>query len=182
MFHLDALKNKLLVASPFLQNSCFQQSIVFLYEHGSKGTIGFIMNKPSPVQLGEALKQAGIVSHTFSYPPHHPVLRGGSYHPDEIFLMYSETKENVFNFVLLTPKEALLHFANDTIPPNVLFFSGYSAWAAGQLERELKENLWMFSDLNEEIFQLPYEQRWKKTAKMNGIDFNHLFIDQVGHA
>lgn len=182
MFHFDALKNKLLIASPCLQNSCFQQSIVFLYEHCSQGSIGFIMNKPSPIRLGEVLKQAGIVSHTFSYPKTYPVLKGGPHHPDEIFLMYPQVEETGFKLFLLTPKEALLRFANNTIPSNILFFSGYAAWGVDQLEHEFKENLWMLSDLNEEIFSLPYEERWETTAKMNGININHLFFDQVGHA
>ncbi len=181
MYQFSSLKNKLLIASPHLQDGCFQQSLIFLYEHQPEGSVGFIVNKLLPIKLGEILEEVGVVSHTFSYPKCHHVLEGGPLHPHEIFLMHPETNfDSEFNLFLIPPREALLQFATDRLPSNIMFLSGYAAWEAGQLENEFKKNLWWIADLNKDIFDQPYHKRWKTAAQLSGINLD-LFLNQVGH-
>ena len=49
------------------------------------------------------------------------------------------------------------------------FFIGYSGWAAGQLENELKENFWIVTEIdNEMIFNIPTQKTWE--TALNKMD------------
>lgn len=43
-------KGKILISAPFLTD-VFKRSVVFLCEHDEKGSIGFIINKPTKFKL-----------------------------------------------------------------------------------------------------------------------------------
>ncbi|MBM2829887.1 MAG: transcriptional regulator, partial [Gammaproteobacteria bacterium] len=59
---------------------------------------------------------------------------------------------------------------------------GYAGWAAGQLEREIKENAWLNGPADSSIiFNTPTEKRWESAAALLGVDLEKLSID-IGHA
>ena len=49
------VQGSLLISEPFLVDSYFKRSVVLLSEHDDKGTLGFILNKPTDVTLNEAV-------------------------------------------------------------------------------------------------------------------------------
>jgi putative transcriptional regulator len=57
----DLGKGVFLVASPSLRDPNFRQTVVLLCEHGAEGALGVVVNRPTAMQLTEAL-------------PHMPVL------------------------------------------------------------------------------------------------------------
>jgi putative AlgH/UPF0301 family transcriptional regulator len=42
----SSLEGQLLVASPYMQNSFFARTVVLVLQHGDKGTVGIILNRP----------------------------------------------------------------------------------------------------------------------------------------
>ncbi len=46
---------KLLIAQPFMADSTFARSVVLLCEHGEEGAIGFVLNQPTDVNIGDLL-------------------------------------------------------------------------------------------------------------------------------
>jgi putative transcriptional regulator len=50
-------KGKLLIAEPFLHDKDFARSVVLLCEHTGEGTIGFVLNQPTMLTLGDLLVQ-----------------------------------------------------------------------------------------------------------------------------
>ncbi|MBK7964272.1 MAG: YqgE/AlgH family protein [Bacteroidetes bacterium] len=45
----------MLISEPFLLDSYFKRAVVLLSEHDDKGTLGFILNKPTDVSLNDAV-------------------------------------------------------------------------------------------------------------------------------
>ena len=52
---LEPAQGSLLVSEPFLADSFFKRSVVLLSEHDKKGTLGFILNKPTDVTVNQAV-------------------------------------------------------------------------------------------------------------------------------
>jgi putative transcriptional regulator len=185
-YSFHSLQNKLLLASPSIEEDLyFYQSVIYLHEHDDKGSIGFIINKPSKeIELIEILTDSKIKENSLKLNPddyYNPVFLGGPCASKEVFLAQFTHQDKKLNLKLLTPKEALVQLHKEkTLPKNFFFFSGYAAWKTKQLEDEIKENLWFLSDPMPQIFETPYENRWSTAIDLNGIDI-HKFIDVIGH-
>ena len=50
-------KGKLLVAGPPLEDPNFRRTVVFMIEHTEDGALGVVLNRPSPIDLVDALPQ-----------------------------------------------------------------------------------------------------------------------------
>ena len=67
-------------------------------------------------------------------------------------------------------------------PKSFLVALGYAGWAKGQLEEELKQNVWLTCAANAEIvFTTPFSDRLDKAAAGIGVDLR-LMTGQPGHA
>jgi putative transcriptional regulator len=59
---------------------------------------------------------------------------------------------------------------------------GYSGWAAGQLENEIKQNAWLTVEARDMIiFDTPADERLPAAMKLLGVDFAKL-SEEAGHA
>src|SRR5690606_31154149 len=82
-----SLTNHLLVAMPGLDDPNFAQTVTLICEHGSRGALGIVLNKPLTMRLSEVLAQMKL-------PPEAPavgeqiVLRGGPVHQDRGFVLH----------------------------------------------------------------------------------------------
>ena len=74
-------KGKILIANPFLQDPIFERSVILMVEHNDEGAMGFILNQPTGITIGEAFKQ--IKSCEF------PVYYGGPIDNDILFYLHS---------------------------------------------------------------------------------------------
>ena len=50
-------KGKVLISEPFLRDANFTRSVVLLIDHGTKGSVGIIMNKPSKLIVNDIVKE-----------------------------------------------------------------------------------------------------------------------------
>jgi putative transcriptional regulator len=55
---IDPKKGDLLLSEPFLPDPNFARTVILLCEHNDEGSIGFVLNKPADVHLGELLDNA----------------------------------------------------------------------------------------------------------------------------
>lgn len=162
----------LLISEPFLADSYFKRSVVLLSEHDDKGTLGFILNKPTDVNINDAVDDF----------PNFPsrLYFGGPVDTDTLFYIHTigselEGARQISNGIYWGGnydqlKQMIL--AGRVTPEMIRFYAGYSGWDAQQLEGELNQHSWMVSHGNKgfTFFDDP-DNLWSQVLKSMGKEF-----------
>jgi putative transcriptional regulator len=159
-------KGKILISEPFLPDTFFNRSIVYLTDHTPQGSVGFILNKKIDLKISSAITGFEGWDEDLNV--------GGPVAPDTLHYLHSLGD--------LIPKSVLI---KDNISwggdidiirrliktskikkSQIRFFLGYSGWSAGQLERELKENSWVIAKVKSEIIMNNRgDDTWKRVLR-----------------
>ncbi len=159
-------KGKVLISEPFLADTFFNRSIVYLTDHNPKGSVGFILNKKLDIKICDAVSGFEGWEENLNM--------GGPVAPDT--LHYLHILGNIIPKSV--PIEDSIYWGGDieTIkgmiktnaikPYQIKFFLGYSGWSAGQLDRELKENSWVIAKVKSEIIMASWgNDSWKSLLR-----------------
>lgn len=135
------------MANPTLGDPNFDRTVILMLEHGDEGALGVIINRPSPLDVHEALPDWA----RFAGQPE-VVFIGGPVGPGSIIglaLRSAELPDGAWQPVLglvgvldLSADADELGAAVDT----VRVFAGYAGWGGGQLEGELAQGAWFVVD------------------------------------
>lgn len=162
----------LLVARPTLLDPNFARTVVLLCEHDDEeGSLGFVLNRPSPSRLGEILQG----DHDFE-GRNDPVFLGGPVELDKLAIVHHEEglpgSVEVLPGVFLGGKVEDLGERvrkEDTPEGGIRFFVGYSGWGKGQLAREMEEDTWLLCPARPEwIFDPDPATLWKRVLRTFG--------------
>jgi len=160
----------LLISEPFLPDPNFERTVVLICENNEDGSIGFILNKPSLVSLGDVFEEFDHFDKK--------LLVGGPVQQDSMHFLH----RSVLDIADGTKIGEGIHWGgnfeqlkilmqNNRVNPNdVLYFLGYSGWAPGQLDEELNENSWIVSPgaTADQVFDLDPELLWREVLKNMG--------------
>jgi putative transcriptional regulator len=137
-------KGVFLVASPQLQDPNFRQTVVLLCEHGSKGTVGIIVNRQTDLLLSEVLPDLTTLKGT-SYR----LFWGGPVQPTAVLMLFRVVhppgeSRPVMEGVFLGGNPDLLDRLIMHPEPTETFhaYAGYAGWGPGQLEAEMASGAW----------------------------------------
>lgn len=158
-------KGSLLIASPDMETSMFSRSVILLCEHGISGSFGLILNKPLSAEVAEDF----VFSDKIVNPKVHFYM-GGPLHAHQMMMLHS-CSEHKDHIVEICPSVYLggdLSFFQEMITaesgPEIHLYLGHCSWAAGQLEREFLDGLWILSaGKNEDVFFEQPEVLWAQT-------------------
>lgn len=162
----------LLIADPFLKDPNFKRSVIFLCEHQSEGSFGFLLNRTYEYGLKDLVNNADDLEI--------PVYFGGPVQTDTIHFLHQypdlikggyQVIEGIYwggNF-----EKALELIRSGKIKTSkIRFYIGYSGWAGGQLEGELKEKSWLPAKANHKlIFHKKTEEIWKEAIRHLGGNY-----------
>ncbi len=158
-----------LISEPFLQDTYFQRSVVYLIDHSEKGSMGLVLNKELEIDLSELID--GV--HTEQKLP---IFLGGPVAVETLF--YLHTLESIPDSYPVSDSlylngdfELLKDYINTggEIEGKIKFFFGYSGWENDQLMDEIKENSWLVGSMtDEEILRNKDKQVWEETLKSLG--------------
>jgi putative transcriptional regulator len=142
----------LLVAKPQLQDAMFSATVLLVVPLDSGGHAGFILNKPTPMSLGEAFPDDEP-----SQKVHEPVYLGGPVSPNIIFALVRRTDSPGEGAVRFTP-ELYLAMASDTVDriiqteaDHARFFAGAMLWRPGELRRQVDDGAWYVRDADADV-------------------------------
>lgn len=129
----------LILASPTLRDRHFARSVLLLTEHHAEhGAHGFVLNRPSNQTVGDLLP-----GEEFEDLKDVPVCIGGPVGPGELTFAslrwLPDEKRLEYHTHLKIGEAARRLRAGETVRA----FAGYSGWAAGQLENELRHQSWI---------------------------------------
>jgi putative transcriptional regulator len=167
---IDPKKGDLLLSEPFLPDPNFARTVILLCEHNDEGSIGFVLNKPADVHLGELLDNASSRDDS--------VFVGGPVQQNALQFIHknadlivggADIAEGLYwggNF-----EQLITLLESDIIQKDeIKFFVGYSGWAAGQLKSELEMNSWIvYRNVSvEQVFDTSVESLWKEVLNSMG--------------
>lgn len=138
-------KGIFLVAAPSLRDPNFRQTVILLCEHSQDGALGVVVNRPTAMFVSEALPQIPVLE-----GQHHMLFSGGPVQPTQVLLLYRLTQEpsdthHVFDGVYLGGDVQVVErlLIQSTERESFRAYVGYSGWAPGQLENEMKTGSWI---------------------------------------
>jgi len=159
-------KGKILISEPFLPDTFFNRSIVFLTDHSSEGSVGFILNKKLDIKVCDAIAGFEVWEDTLNM--------GGPVAPDTLHYLHTlgdkipksvHIDKNIYWGGDIDTIKTLITF-NKIKESEIRFFLGYSGWSAGQLEKELKENSWVIARIRPDIVMGNRgNDTWKKVLR-----------------
>ncbi|MEQ5835808.1 YqgE/AlgH family protein [Marinobacter sp. NFXS9] len=180
----DSLRNRLLVASPYLEDPGFHGTVIFMCEHNSDGAMGLVINRPLDISVGEVLEQLDLDGEEVNQP----VYAGGPVQPERGFVLhrpFGEWQSSMAitdQLTMTTSRDILEAIGCGEGPSEFLMALGYSGWSPGQLEEELNTSSWLVCPAHHDLlFRVESEQRYAEVIRAMGIDLNQL-TDTVGHA
>ena len=171
------LTGKLLIAMPVMGDDRFARSVVYICAHSDEGTMGLIVNKPSPdIRFSNLLEQLEIETG--------PSIRkirihmGGPVEKGRGFILHSTdykseggTIEVDDRFSMTATMDVVEEIAQGAGPLQAMMALGYAGWGPGQLESEIAQNGWLVSDADEDIvFGRANDHKWTAALKGMGVD------------
>ncbi|MDX9928333.1 MAG: YqgE/AlgH family protein [Bacteroidales bacterium] len=157
-----AEKGRILISEPFLADSFFSRSLVYLVDHSDEGSVGFIINKSLDINIENTLD--GFENF------HDTISMGGPVAANTLHYIHTmgdiipgsfRVSDNISWGGDLDVIRKLS--AEGKITSNMIrFFLGYSGWSAGQLQKELNENSWVIATVKPDtIMRCRSEDSWK---------------------
>jgi putative transcriptional regulator len=171
------LGGALLIAMPGMGDPRFEHSVVLICAHSPEGSMGLIVNKPTPDlsfsglldQLGipRAAKGRDICVHFGG-----PVERGRG------FVLHSRdynagkaTMPVPGGFGMTATLDVLQSLARGDGPNHALLALGYAGWGPGQLEAEISRNDWLTAaSATDLVFSSDDSGKWRAALRGMGID------------
>lgn len=143
MTEVSSLTGRLLVATPALADPNFDRAVVLLLDHDEEGSLGVVLNRPTPVDVGDILESWGGLAGAPGV-----VFQGGPVSLDSALglavipgdegpLGWRRVHGAIGLVDLETPPELLARALG-----SLRIFAGYAGWGPGQLEDELTEGAW----------------------------------------
>lgn len=181
------LPGKLLVAMPYMQDSRFHQSVIYICGNDANGTMGFMLNKAlSGLAFRDLLKQVDIPA---GYNcPDLSIVYGGPVDVSRGFVLHSldyhiDTTVFVDAHVGVTSTlEILKALSRGEGPNRKIVALGYVNWAPGQLDAEIAENNWLIAHPTTELlFCTASDLKWRMAMTLMGVNPAALSLD-FGHA
>ncbi|MDA8231131.1 MAG: YqgE/AlgH family protein [Magnetospirillum sp.] len=181
------LAGQLLIAMPQMRDPRFVRTVIYICAHTAEGAMGLVINREfEGLTFPELLDQLGIEP-----GPGSEAIRihlGGPVEGGRGFVLHStdyahETTMVVDQQVALTATiDVLKAMSSGEGPRTSLLALGYAGWSPGQLDAEIRENVWLNvaadSDL---VFGMDIERKWERAIQKLGIHFGSLSGD-AGHA
>ena len=179
----SSLAPTLLVAMPQLRDPNFARTVVLLCEHGPRGAMGFVVNRPTETRAAEAVSMDPPLTGDSGMR----LWAGGPVEQHRGFLLLgadpgSGDSERITDGFHLTASLAVLRRLLEATPERIertraRLLLGYAGWGPGQLDSELAESAWLTAPVDPGlVFETPADEMWAATIRSLGVDPMSLAI------
>lgn len=163
-----SMQGGLLIAVPRLQDPNFHRMVILMIQHNETGAFGLVLGPASTTPVTELCETLGMKWERENPPP---LRYGGPCEPSRIWLLHGgaaplDESETVAPGVHMGATVPLLQRLNDLPDVDLAVFAGYAGWGPGQLEAELQQNSWLFSEVTPElVFTTPPDDVWEAALR-----------------
>ncbi|HOW64578.1 MAG TPA: YqgE/AlgH family protein [Candidatus Paceibacterota bacterium] len=173
--HPESLQGFLLLDGGSLRGSFFNRTVVLICQHDAEGAFGLVLNRQSGASVGEIL-----VANLPDALKSQPLYIGGPVQPTAMSYLHSDQflpDANVMeNLSLGHSLDTLIELGESmSVTQKVRIFAGYSGWAAGQLEDEMKRKAWLTHPATLDlVFSQNPDQLWRQILLNRGWQYKLL--------
>ena len=178
----DSLTGQMLIAMPGIGDPRFERAVILMVAHSADEAMGIAVNRPlDGLNLPELLDRLGVKSQIHIQPQ--AVLVGGPVERERGFVVHTDdysaadSTRPVLEGVALTATREVLDAMGDAVrrPRHAILALGFADWSGGQLEQELRENVWLTCDADEAlIFDDDYDTKWVRALAKLGVAAGQL--------
>ena len=177
----DFLTGRLLVAMPGIADPRFERAVLYLCAHDEEQAMGLAVNRPvEGLTVFELLARLGVKSEIQA--PGDLVLLGGPLERERGFVLHTDdfvspdsTLPVADGLGLTATRDALDAMASVNRPRKAMLALGYAGWGPGQLEQELRDNVWLICDADEGLlFDEDHAHKWTRALAKLGVSADHL--------
>lgn len=178
------LTGQLLIAMPGISDPRFERTLLLVCAHDRQHAMALALNRPvEGLTVPDLLERLEIKS-TIRLPPD-LVLMGGPVERERGFVLHTDDYRGEFSLevgggVALTATREVLEAmaSHNGRPRRSLLALGYAGWGAGQLEHEIRENVWLTVEADESlIFDGDHDTKWSRALAKLGVDPKFLTAD-----
>lgn len=169
----------LLIAMPQLSDPTFKRAVVLMIEHTSGGSMGLVVNRTASLTLeelgkGQSLDVADIRAQD-------SVFVGGPVDPHRGFVLHDipgiDEKHEVLPGLFLSLTVDALAPILSADEGRVRFCLGYAGWGPKQLEKEIAEGSWLYTEARAEpVLEGDPGHLWDHTLRQMGVDPAMLLV------
>jgi len=172
---------QLLIAMPGISDPRFERALILVCAHDASHAMGLALNRPvEGFTVPDLLERLDIAP--AANAPSDLVLMGGPVERERGFVLHTndyDTEHSIKvggGLTLTATRDVLQALAKgEGHPRRALLALGYAGWGAGQLEDEIKENVWLICEPDESlIFGLDHERKWSRALTKLGVDPERL--------
>ncbi len=172
---------QLLIAMPGISDPRFERALILICAHDEHHAMGLAVNRPvEGLSIPDLLERLDIKSEIHAPPD--LVLMGGPVERERGFVLHTDDYQGEYSIevteglTLTATRDVLEALAQHDGPPRQAILAlGYAGWGAGQLEREIKDNVWLTCDADEElIFGADHAHKWSRALAKLGVDPERL--------
>ena len=173
----EFLNGRLLIAMPGIEDPRFEQALVLVCAHTPEHAMGITLNRPlDGVTVPDLLSRLGVQTSIELAPQ--LVLAGGPVERERGFVLHTDdfrapdSTVPVADGISLTATRDVLQAMGDPVvrPRQSTLALGYAGWGPGQLEREIRENVWLTCDVDERlIFDDEHASKWSRALAKLGV-------------
>src|SRR4249920_1566563 len=165
---------------PNMADPYFSRTLTFICEHNDQGALGLVVNRPIDMTLAALFERLNLEPGAHSLAET-PVYFGGPVQTDRGFVLHmpvgtwNSTLTVHERLGLTTSRDILEAVSHGSGPEQIIVTLGYSGWAAGQLEHEIKQNAWLTVAAQDSIiFDVPAEERLPAAMELLGVSYANL--------
>ena len=183
------LTGQMLIAMPGIGAPRFERALIYVIAHDEEHAMGLAVNRPAPgLHLGDLLEKLEIP--TEIEIPDAPVLVGGPVQKERGFVLHTDdyaganaTLPVADGVALTATRDVLEALGSETRRPRRSVMAlGYAGWGAGQLEQEIRHNVWLTCPADEALlFGEDFDHKWGQALAKLGVDPS-LLTAEAGRA
>ncbi|MBE2894411.1 YqgE/AlgH family protein [Spirabiliibacterium falconis] len=175
---MGQFQHHLLIATPAMDDPFFRESVIYLCEHNSDGAMGLMLNRITDTSIAELVSKMNfMMADKREIADNAMVLLGGPVSLEKGFVLHSkcippfQRSDAIGHDIWLTSSMDVLEtLGKANAPEHYLVAIGCCSWAAGQLEAEIRQNMWLVAPFEQRIlFDTPYQERWQSAVELLGI-------------
>lgn len=185
----EFLNGRLLIAMPGISDPRFERAVILVCLHAPEQAMGVRINDPHhDMTLDSILEKLGIEGG--ARDGRQLVLKGGPVERDRGYVLHSADYEiedstlEVTESLYLTATREILRTltVGHELPSRAVLALGYAGWAAGQLEVELRENVWLTGPADPDlVFDSDHGTKWERALAHMGVS-SSMLSGQAGRA